>query len=106
VSGLIVEEEAMCLHPIGYRVCFCTVRSNLAIVDSACSTPLGVVGIEISHNDCGEARADLGKEICDCMGSARGIEIVNGKCRASGEGNACSKKRIRVGKNNVGLHTW
>jgi hypothetical protein len=39
------------------------------------------------------------------MGSARGIKIVNGKCRASGEGNACSKERIGVGKSDVNLHT-
>jgi hypothetical protein len=82
----------MCFYPISYRICLCSVRSNLAIVNSTYSAPPGVVGIEISHNDCRETMTELGKEGCNCVGSARGIEIVNGKCRASGERNAYTKE--------------
>jgi hypothetical protein len=52
-----------------------------------------------------EAMAEIGKEVYDCMGSARGIKIVDGKCRAYGKGNVYSKEGIRVGKNDISLHT-
>jgi hypothetical protein len=94
VAGFIVEEEMVLFHPIGNGVSLVSVISNLGIINSGCSTPPGVVGICISHNDSWEAMAELGKEVCECMGLARGVEIVNGKCRASRERDAYSKERI------------
>jgi hypothetical protein len=93
LAGFIVEEEMVLFHPIGNGVSLVSVISDLGIIDSGCSTLPGVVGSHISHNDSWEARAEMGKEVCKCMGSARGVEISNGKCRAGRERDVCSKER-------------
>jgi hypothetical protein len=41
--------------------------------------------VEITHDYGREFGAKLGEEICDGVGSTRGIEVVDGKYRASWE---------------------
>jgi hypothetical protein len=41
--------------------------------------------IEITHDYGREPRLELGEEICDSMGSTRGMEIIDGECGASWE---------------------
>jgi hypothetical protein len=64
-----------------------------------------VICIEVTYDYGGEFGAELGKEICNGVGSTGGIEIVDSECRASQEWNLYSKKGIWVGKNDVGLHS-
>jgi hypothetical protein len=41
--------------------------------------------IEVTHDYGRELGVKLGEEICDAMGSTRGMEIVDTECRASWE---------------------
>jgi hypothetical protein len=58
---------------------------NLVVIECGGTAPPGVICIEVTHNYGRELGAKLGKEICDGIGSTRGIEIVDGECRASWE---------------------
>jgi hypothetical protein len=82
------------LHPIHNRVSFCFMGLYLVIVKHATTTPLGVVHIEATYDYGRELGVEFGKEICDGIGSARGIEIIDAEGRATREGNSYSKERI------------
>jgi hypothetical protein len=59
--------------------------SNLVVVKCGSATPPGVMCIEVTHDYGRELGAKLGEEICNSMGSTRGIEIIDGECSASWE---------------------
>jgi hypothetical protein len=61
------------------------VGSYLVVVKCGGAAPPGVICIKVTHDYGRELGAKLGEQICNCMGSTRGIEIVDGECRASWE---------------------